>query len=196
MNLWSVEHFIDIFFIKIGILLLSKHLRGSDSPLIKTLERENLILMKKMSMKCSTDQRFIRKRNTTYKIGTLALKITKIVRRCLNNKFVWNKDEKNLNNKHLSHICFKLRKSWNALLNKKFWCKNILYKCSKFLLLFSFVKLSLINMKCWIHSHNWRNCHENQENALWINWVNNTDYGHTMAKSLILYGPNANLNSK
>ena len=27
--------------------------------------------MKKMSKKCSTDQRFIRKRNTTYKIGTL-----------------------------------------------------------------------------------------------------------------------------
>jgi hypothetical protein len=35
------------------------------------LERENLILMKKMSKKCSTDQRFIRKRNTTYKIETL-----------------------------------------------------------------------------------------------------------------------------
>ena len=32
--------------------------------------QENLILMKKMSKKCSTDQRFIRKRNTTYKIGT------------------------------------------------------------------------------------------------------------------------------
>ena len=29
--------------------------------------------MKKMSKKCSTDQRFIRKRNTTYKIGTLTL---------------------------------------------------------------------------------------------------------------------------
>ena len=27
--------------------------------------------MKRMSKKCSTDQRFIRKRNTTYKIGTL-----------------------------------------------------------------------------------------------------------------------------
>ena len=46
-----------------------------DSPVIKTLERENLIVMKKMSKKCSTDQRFIRKRNTTYKIGTLRLKL-------------------------------------------------------------------------------------------------------------------------
>ena len=45
-----------------------------DSPLIKTLERVNLILMKKMSKKCSTDQRFIRKRNNTYKIGTLVNK--------------------------------------------------------------------------------------------------------------------------
>ena len=27
--------------------------------------------MKKMSKKCSTDQRFIRKRNATYKTGTL-----------------------------------------------------------------------------------------------------------------------------
>ena len=35
--------------------------------------QENLILMKKMSKKCSTDQRFIRKRNTIYKIGTLVL---------------------------------------------------------------------------------------------------------------------------
>ena len=33
--------------------------------------QENIILMKKMSRKCSTDQRCIRKRNTTYKIGTL-----------------------------------------------------------------------------------------------------------------------------
>ena len=33
--------------------------------------QENLILMKKMSKKCSTDKSFIRKRNTTYKIGTL-----------------------------------------------------------------------------------------------------------------------------
>ena len=46
--------------------------RGLDSPLIKTLERENLILMTKMLKKCSTDQRFIRKRNATYKLGTLA----------------------------------------------------------------------------------------------------------------------------
>ena len=71
MNLWSVEHFIDIFFIKIRIVLLSKHWKGLDSPLIKTLERENLILMKKMSMKCSTDQRFIQKKNTSYKHHTL-----------------------------------------------------------------------------------------------------------------------------
>ena len=33
--------------------------------------QENLILMKEMSKKCSTDQRLIWKRNTTYKIGTL-----------------------------------------------------------------------------------------------------------------------------
>ena len=50
----------------------SVHWRGLDSPLIKTLERENLILMTKMLKKCSTDQRFIRKRNATYKLGTLA----------------------------------------------------------------------------------------------------------------------------
>ena len=30
--------------------------------------------MKKMSKKCSTDQRFIQKRNTSYKIGTLVVK--------------------------------------------------------------------------------------------------------------------------
>ena len=59
MNLRPVEHFFNIFFIKL------------DSPLVKTLERENLILMKKMLKKCSTGQRFFRKRNTTYKIGTL-----------------------------------------------------------------------------------------------------------------------------
>ena len=33
--------------------------------------QENLISMKKTLKKCSTDQRFIRKRNTTYKKGTL-----------------------------------------------------------------------------------------------------------------------------
>ena len=33
--------------------------------------QENLIFMKKMLKKCSTDQSCIRKRNTTYKIGTL-----------------------------------------------------------------------------------------------------------------------------
>ena len=49
----------------------SVHWPGLDSPLIKTLERENLILMKKMLKKCSTDQSFIWKRNTTYKIGIL-----------------------------------------------------------------------------------------------------------------------------
>ena len=42
-----------------------------DSPRIKTLERENLILTKKVSKKCSPDQRLILKRHTTYKIGTL-----------------------------------------------------------------------------------------------------------------------------
>ena len=48
MNLWSVEHFFDIFFTKtrfscnqnIGEVYI-------DSPLIKTLEREDIILMKK-----------------------------------------------------------------------------------------------------------------------------------------------------
>jgi hypothetical protein len=35
------------------------------------LERENLIFDEKMLKKYSTDQRFIQKRNTTYKIGTL-----------------------------------------------------------------------------------------------------------------------------
>ena len=30
--------------------------------------------MKKMSKKCSTDQRFIRKKNTTYKIHTLVVR--------------------------------------------------------------------------------------------------------------------------
>ena len=50
----------------------------------------------------------------------LALKITRIVK---GNQVINSfeaKMKKDLNNKHLSHICFKLRKSWNALLNKKF----------------------------------------------------------------------------
>ena len=63
MQLWSVEHFLNISFTFVSSKL--------ESPLIKTLERENLILVKKMLSKCSTDQRFIQKRNTTYKIGTL-----------------------------------------------------------------------------------------------------------------------------
>ena len=37
---------------------------------------ENLILLKKMLKKCSTDQSIIRKRNTTYEIGTLMASLT------------------------------------------------------------------------------------------------------------------------
>ena len=39
---------------------------------IKTFERENLISMKKMPKKCSSDQSFIQERDTAYRIGTLA----------------------------------------------------------------------------------------------------------------------------
>ena len=70
MNLWSVEHFFNIFF--------SSKL---DSPVIKALERirfssnqnigEGESNFDEMLKKCSTDQRFIQKKNTTYKIGTL-----------------------------------------------------------------------------------------------------------------------------
>ena len=49
----------------------NQNIRGLDSPPINSLERENLILIKKMLKKCSIDQNFIRKRNTIYKIGTL-----------------------------------------------------------------------------------------------------------------------------
>ena len=59
MNLWSVEHFFDIFFIKI---------RFSSNQNIGEGESN---FDEKMSKKCSTYQRFIRKRNTTNKIGTL-----------------------------------------------------------------------------------------------------------------------------
>ena len=66
MQLCSVEH----------------KLKGLDSPLIKTLERENLILMKKMLKKCSTcvqlafnlcstEQSCINIGITCYKISTL-----------------------------------------------------------------------------------------------------------------------------
>ena len=37
--------------------------------------QENLILKQKMLKKCSTDQRFIQKRNANYKIGTLGVKV-------------------------------------------------------------------------------------------------------------------------
>ena len=55
MNLWSVEHFLMKFVITFGWVCCCI----------------NPKLMTKMAKKCSTDQRFIRKRNTTYKIHTL-----------------------------------------------------------------------------------------------------------------------------
>ena len=60
IQLCSVEHFFDISFIKIRFSRSNVLTRGESN------------LMKKMLKKCSTGLRFIRKRNTTYKIGTLA----------------------------------------------------------------------------------------------------------------------------
>ena len=59
MNLWSVEHFLTIFchHFWVGLLLLY----CCTHPKVMT----------KMFKKCSTDQRSIWKRNTTYKIHTL-----------------------------------------------------------------------------------------------------------------------------
>ena len=55
MNLWSLDQFLTIFVIIFGWVCCCTH------PEVMT----------KMVKKCSTDQRFIRKRNTTYKIHTL-----------------------------------------------------------------------------------------------------------------------------
>ena len=55
MNLWSVEHFLTIFVITLGWVCCCTHPKA----------------MTKMAKKCSTDQRFIPKRNTTYQIHTL-----------------------------------------------------------------------------------------------------------------------------
>ena len=78
VNLWWVEHLLTDFFIKIRFSCYR-------SPVIKTLEwhffnlvsvssmfwlQKNLILMKEMVKKCSTDQRFILKLITSYKIHT------------------------------------------------------------------------------------------------------------------------------
>ena len=58
MNLWSVEHFLTIcHHFRVALLLLC----CCTHPKVMT----------KMAKKCSTDQRFIRKRNTTYKTHTL-----------------------------------------------------------------------------------------------------------------------------
>ena len=64
MNFWSVEHFVTIFchHFWVDLLLLCCW--------------TNPKMMTKMTKKCSTDQRSIWKRNTTYKIHTLAQKMT------------------------------------------------------------------------------------------------------------------------
>ena len=66
MKLQLVELFFKKKFIKIRFTLYNVLIRGESNPL-KCFDE-------KMSKKCSTDQRFIRKRNTTYKIGTLGEK--------------------------------------------------------------------------------------------------------------------------
>ena len=70
----------------IGILVPNSGVASFDgAPVIETLERIRLSsnqnigegdsnFDEKVLKKCSTDQRFIRKRNTAYKIGTLVIK--------------------------------------------------------------------------------------------------------------------------
>ena len=59
MNLWSIDHFLNIFDITFGWVQQQTHPK----------------VMTRMFKKCSTDQRFIRKRNTTYRIHTLVCKL-------------------------------------------------------------------------------------------------------------------------
>ena len=66
MQLCRVEHFLNT-----SSTFFSSKL---DSPVIKTLERENLILMINMLKKCSTRQSCIFPKFTSYKIGTLVNK--------------------------------------------------------------------------------------------------------------------------
>ena len=67
MNLWSVEHFLAIFFHHFWV--------GATAKQQQTYPK----VMTKMVKKCLTDQRFIRKRNTTYKIHTLIIWVILVV---------------------------------------------------------------------------------------------------------------------
>ena len=67
MKLQLVELFFKKKFIKIRFTLYNVLIRGESNPL-KYFDE-------KMSKKCSTDQRFIRKRNISYEIHTLVIDI-------------------------------------------------------------------------------------------------------------------------
>ena len=62
MNLLSVEHFLNIF----GITFSGCNSKATANP-PKSDDQNGQEMLKK----CSTDKRFIRKRNTTYRIHTL-----------------------------------------------------------------------------------------------------------------------------